>query len=134
MNIFEYATRQKIRFETDRGALSVEQIWDLPMKSNTGKLDLNGIAIGIAQKLRDFTELSFVESRPDPAKQDLEIKLELVKHIIAAKQADNAAMLDAKKIADRKARLTEVLASKQDAALHAMSEEDLRKELASLGA
>lgn len=134
MNIFEFATRQKLRFSSSKGDLSVEQLWDLPMKSNTGKLDLNGIAIGIARQLRDSTELSFVEDRPDPAKRELEIKLELVKHIIATKQADSAAILDAKKIADRKARLTEALDAKQNEALASMSEEDIRKELASLGA
>ena len=32
MNIFEEASRKKIRVKTSRGSLSVEKLWDLPLE------------------------------------------------------------------------------------------------------
>jgi hypothetical protein len=37
MNIFEQATRAKIRFSTPVGMLSVEDLWDLPLTSTQGQ-------------------------------------------------------------------------------------------------
>ena len=36
MNIFEYATRAKLRFASSRGDLTVEQLWDVPLRSTDG--------------------------------------------------------------------------------------------------
>lgn len=34
ISIFEQASRQKLRFETSAGKLSIEDLWDLPLTSN----------------------------------------------------------------------------------------------------
>lgn len=41
-NIFEQAVRQKLRFQTVRGLLTVEQLWDLPL--DKGEVNLYQIA------------------------------------------------------------------------------------------
>ena len=45
MNLFEIASRKKLRIPTTKGDLTVEQLWDLPLKS-TG-LSLDKIAIDL---------------------------------------------------------------------------------------
>lgn len=132
MNIFEYASRHALRFATDKGALTTEQLWDLPLKSNL-KVDLDGIAIAIAKELRDTTEMSFVESRPDPKKKHLEVKLEIVKTVIAYRQAENAERLADKERASEKQKILEVLDSKKADNLNQLSEDQLRARLAALG-
>ena len=45
MNIFEMATRKKIRFNSPQGDLSTEDLWDLPLSSKVnGKANLDDIA------------------------------------------------------------------------------------------
>lgn len=73
-----------------------------------------------------YTEEDFVKptSGPDAI---LQLKLEIVKHVIAARVAEAEA---AKTAADRKAkkeRLLEIIARKQDDALQNTSLEDLQK-------
>jgi len=133
MNIFEVAARQKLRFESPKGLLSLEDLWDLPLTSATGKANLDDIALGLHQGLKNTAEVvSFVDD--DKAKPDavIQLKFDLVKHIIETRKKENAAALAAKDRAETKQRLLEVLAKKRDSNLEAMSEEDLLKKLAEL--
>lgn len=122
-SLFADATRQKIRFETAQGCLTVEDLWDLPLTS-TRRVHLDGIAIGLYQELQ-AQQVSFVEE-VSKANTLLTLKFDVVKHIIAVKKADKlAAAQDADKAA-RKAKLLDILAHKQDAALEALSIEELQ--------
>ena len=57
MNIFEEATRSKLRFDSLAGKLSVEQIWDLPLKEKKGVVDnLDRIAIATNKQLQESSE------------------------------------------------------------------------------
>ena len=92
------------------------------------------MARGIARYLKDLGEESFVEAKPSLAKAKAELALEVVKHIISVKQAEKAAAEAKLETEARRKKIQEALASKQDAALANMSEEDLKAELASLNA
>ena len=133
MNIFEVAARQKLRFESPKGLLSIEDLWDLPLTSATGKANLDDIALGLHQGLKNTAEIvSFVDD--DKAKPDavIQLKFDLVKHVIETRKKENAAALAAKDKAETKQRLLEILAKKRDSNLEAMSEEDLLKKLSEL--
>ncbi len=134
INIFEIASRRKFRFESVKGPLTVEQLWDLPLTSPltasvTGaKADLDSIARGVNFDLKGVTEESFVNVRPDPRKPDLETKLELVKYIIAEKIKEAA-----EKTAKRRT-LLDALAAREQAELTSASKEELLKQLEALDA
>lgn len=133
MDIFEQAARKKLRFETNRGSISAEDLFDLPLTAQSG-FSLDGIGRAAAAELRSITEDSFVETKPDPRKADLTLKVDLIKHVIAVKQ-------ETKKAADERAArqakrqlLLETLAAKEVDEIKGKSKEDILKELAEIDA
>jgi hypothetical protein len=83
--------------------------------------------------LKDLGEESFVEdTTTDTKKTCLKIMLDVVKDVIATKQAENrAAVARQQKAVDRK-KILDAIAAKKDQALTAASMEDLEKQLAAL--
>lgn len=130
--MFEKATRQKLRFESNRGELTTELLWDLPLQSKSG-FDLDSVAKAVNQELKGVTEESFVETRTNPRKGELELKLEIVKHVIKTKQDENAAAANSVAKREERKRLEAILATKQASALEQLSEEEIQKRLDQLG-
>ena len=60
MNIFEQATRAKIRFSTPVGMLSVEDLWDLPLTSARARANLDDVARLLDAELKSTSSVSFV--------------------------------------------------------------------------
>ena len=130
-NIFEYATRSKLRFASSRGELTTEQLWDVPLRSQDG-FNLNAVAKATNESVKALNEENFVETTKTPGHTRIETALEVVKHIIDVKLAGEAAT---KKRADNKLKrekLLAVLAEKQDGKLSEMSERELKKQIAEL--
>jgi hypothetical protein len=134
MDMFEKATRNKLRFESSIGNLTVEQIWDLPLTSKNDRPNLDGLARAVNLELKNLDEVSFVETKPNPRKTELELRLDILKHIIAFKLAERSAAEKAAENAERKRRLMAALSAKEDAALAGMSKEEIEAEIAKLTA
>jgi hypothetical protein len=130
-NIFEQASRIKLRFPSTRGDLMAEHLWDLPLSSKSGA-DLDTVAKSVNAALKECTEESFVATSTSPAQALHTLRLEIVKHIIAVRLDENKAKLEAADKAAKKARLLDALARKQDASLEAMSEDEIRAQLKDL--
>ena len=130
-NLFLQATREKFRFESNKGDLSVEQLWDLPLTSRTG-FDLDTVAKAVNVNLKSSNEESFVNASNNPAVSRLQAQLEVVKAIIEVKLAQaEATKKRAEKIAERQ-RLMEVLHSKKDQELQGLSVEEIERRLSQL--
>ena len=130
-NLFLQATREKFRFQSNKGDLSVEQLWDMPLTSRTG-FDLDTVAKAVNSDLKGANEESFVNTTNNPAVSRLQNKLEVVKAIIEIKLAEaEVAKKRAEKAAERQ-RLMEVLHSKKDQELQGLSVEEIEKRLAQL--
>jgi len=130
-NIFELASRQAVRFSSDRGELSTEQLWDLPLTARNN-FDLDTVARTVARELKDLGEESFVDTKPNPKKAAAELKLEVVKHIIGYKQELKAAAETRAQNAEKREQLQRIIASKQANALEDQSLEDLQAQLKAL--
>lgn len=130
-NLFEEAARNKFRFPSIKGPLTVEDLLELKLKSTDG-CDLDTIAKAINKELKSETEESFVSITPNPRKKPLEQKLELVKYIIEVKQEEIKQAKDRADRKDRRQKLLTAIASKEDAVLQGASLAKLQKELASL--
>lgn len=130
--MFEKATRQQLRFNTKKGLLSVEDLWTLPLKSNiNNQVDLDEVAKTVHQELKASEEISFV-APVTAINTAAQLKMDIVKHIIAVKLAEKEVAEKAKETKEKKQKILEAIARKQDEALVNSSVEDLQKMLESL--
>lgn len=121
MNLFEIATRRKYRFATNKGSLSVEDLWDLP------STQLDAIYRAMTKELREQGGESLMQKDNDNTV--LTNKIEIIKHIFLVKQKEIAARKAAEENRNKRQRIMEILEQKRDASLQNMSEEDLQKML-----
>ena len=130
MNIFEQATIQKLRFESTRGELTTEMLFDLPLQAANG-FDLDTVAKTVNSALKQTQEESFV-SKATAAQSKHALKLDIVKSVIAYKVAEKeAASNQVARRAEREQLMT-ILASKQAEKLGETSIEDLQKRIKDL--
>jgi hypothetical protein len=129
--IFEYATRNKVRFDSSRGQLSLEQLWDVPLRSKDD-FNLNVVAKAANKAWKDISEDSFVETAKTTEHVRRETALEVVKYVIETKLAEEtiAKMRADKKI--EKEKLLAILAEKQAGKLSDLSEKELQRRIAAL--
>lgn len=130
--LFEQASRRKLRFTSFGGAITVEDLWDLPLQ-HPHKLNLDNLALELSQQVKEFEgKTSFVTPEKTPKNEDLLLAFEVVKHIIAVKVAErDARKLESDKAA-KKQKLLELLDKKENEALEGLSAEEIRKQIAEL--
>lgn len=126
MNIFEIATRRKMRFDTSKGQLSCEDLWDLPLTSNTGKVNLDDIARNLHSQLKTDANVSFVfkERKSDETTQ---LGFDIVKHIIDVKLAEAEETRVRRANSEKKQQLLELIANKENQQMAEMPLDELRK-------
>lgn len=120
-NIFETATKEKYRFPF-KGQISVEDLWDL----TPTQLDAIYKALNAEKKTTEEESLLGQRTREE---QSLLNKIEIVKYIFSAKQAEAEARKQKAVNDEKKRRIMELIASKEDAALGEKSIDDLKKML-----
>lgn len=130
-DMYKYVAQNGIQFASNRGALSVAQLFDLPLSSRNG-FDLDNVAKGINAELKECGEESFVSTATNPRKKPLEVALDVVKDVIATKQAQAAATLARQHRGEERRKILDALTTKQDQALSAASVEELNAKLAAL--
>lgn len=123
-NIFETATKEKFRFPY-KGMISVEDLWTLDATQ------LDGIYKTLNSAKKKTEEDSLIEQH-NQEDQTLLAKIEIVKHIFNVKQAEAEARKQKAAKDEKKRRIMELIASKEDAALGEKSVDDLKKMLSEL--
>lgn len=124
MNNFEKATRLRLRFETSRGNLNVEDLWRLPLA------ELDKLAIALNKQLKESSEESFIKAKSKDNKL-LELRFDIVKHIIETLLSEDE---EKKKAADKRAKREQLLEliAKKNQELEGKSLEELEAELTKL--
>jgi hypothetical protein len=117
-NMFEVATRCKFRFPF-RGQISVEDMWDLDL------VHLDSIFKKLNSQVKQANEESLLVTK---TKEDetLSTMIEIVKHIVSVKLVEENARLQAREKREKKQRIMEIIASKQDEALQGKSVDELQ--------
>ena len=118
-NMFEVATRNKFRFPF-KGLIPVEDLWDLSVES------LDNVFKTLNSEMKKTKEESLLSTK---SKDDevLELKIEIVKHIVAVKQEEKEARERKFLDRERNQKIMSIIAAKQDEQLHNMSVEELQK-------
>lgn len=122
---FELASRKHYRFPFN-GMISTDDLWDLSIQ----QLD------SIFKKLNAQVKQSEEESLlPSPSKENIDLmnKIEIIRHIVAYKQARLAEAETAVARAQQRARIEEALFEHENAELRNKSPEELRAMLDQLG-
>lgn len=124
--MFEQATRMKLRFNTPQGQLVVEDLWDLPLTSTTNRANLDQIAVGLYAELNSNRNISFVNSN-STGDTTLQLKFDIVKHIIDVRKAENLATAEARVRKEKKQQILTLISQKENETLAGKSLDDLRK-------
>lgn len=130
-DLYKYAAQNELRFPSVRGELMTEQLFDLPLTSSSG-FDLDSVAKAINADLKACGEESFVATTANPKQEALQVSLDLLKDVIATKQAILAEARNRQHRSEERRRILDALAAKKDQALSAASVDELEKKLAEL--
>lgn len=122
--MFEKATRLKLRFESPKGLLSVEDLWDLPLSSATGKANLDDLARYLHAQVSKQS-VSFVETKSAASDAD-QLRFDILLHIIKTRLDENERKLQAQAKKEQKAKLYDILERKRDAQLENASIEEIQ--------
>lgn len=125
MSMFEKANRMKLRFDTPKGPLAAEDLWDLPLTSTTGKANLDDIAKGLFRQLKESDEISFVQPAPS-ADKATQLKFDIVKHVIEVRVTERDAAELERKNKEKKQLILGIIAQKENEQLSNTSLDELR--------
>jgi hypothetical protein len=123
--MFEKASRLKLRFQTPKGQVSAEDLWDLSLPH------LNIVAKDLHKQLKESAEPDFIEEK---SAEDTvtKLKFDLVIHIMDVKKEEQKARLVAAQRKEERTKLTELLARKREGALESLSVEEIEAKLKEL--
>ena len=127
-DLFLAASRRQLRFATNRGHITTEDLWSLNLKS------LDSLALSIDEQIKPGRK-SFLEN-PDQKvraeEEDNVLRLEIIKAVISVKQDENKAALAESSKRNQKAFLKELLEKKKIGAMESLSEAELEAKLKEL--
>jgi hypothetical protein len=133
-DLFEKAARLKVRFASPVGALTAEQVWDLPITTKTkNAADLASIARDLNQRLKANSDddLPFLGSTKKVDEQT-QIAFDIVKHIVETKKAEAEKAAETASNREKKQQILALIAAKEAEKLGGSSLEELRKLAAEL--
>lgn len=122
--MFESAARGKYRFPF-KGQVTVEDLWDLSPK------DLDSIFKALNAQSKKANEESLLASK-SATDVVLDTKIEIVRYIVGVKLTEAEREKAAKENREKKQRLAELIADKQDAELREKSVAELQAMMAAL--
>lgn len=127
--MYKIASRKKLRIQTNRGMLSVEQLWDL------SKEDIGELAKSIRKRINDQkgvtgdSELDFLNPSAQTEETIDELTFRILKDIYTTKQAEEDKAHRRAAARENNRKILELIAKKQDQELENKSIEELEKML-----
>jgi uncharacterized HAD superfamily protein len=128
MDIYKEATRRKLRFATNKGPLSSDDLWDLSLKS------LDALAVDIDGRVTAGrkTFLADEDVKQTAASQEDALRLSILKDVIETRQAETKAAREATTKRSQIEFFETLLQQKLTQSLNELSEEEIRKRIAEL--
>lgn len=129
--MYKIAARKKLRIATNRGNLSVEQLWDL------SKEEIGELAKSIRKRINDQkgvtgdSELDFLKPSAQTEETIDELTFRILKDIYTTKQAEEDKAHRRAAARENNRKILELIAKKQDQELENKSIEELEKMLQS---
>lgn len=117
--MYKEALQKKLRFKTNKGMITTEDLFDLSMQN------LDTLAIMLDKKISDAPKKSFIEELPAEENDD-ELRFSIVKDVINIKLKARKDNIDKAQADAQKKRILEILAKRNDEELEKKSTEELR--------
>lgn len=125
MNDFQLATRTKLRFETVKGLLSVEQLWELKTTELASVIKATNKILKDAKVEDD--ELDFLSGTKSKVNKIDQCRFNVLKEIFTIKKAEEDEKANEKAVKEHNAKIDALIAKKQDEKLENQSIEELLK-------
>jgi len=122
MSVFKQATREKVRFQTSKGSLSVEQLWDLSLS------DLDTLAVSLQEAYDKSKGKSFLDKRTTKDK-GLKLQFDVVLEVLQDKVADSEKAKEEAEIKIHNQKIFDAMAKAEDNELAGKSKKELEKML-----
>jgi len=116
MDIYKKANQIKLRFATNKGLLSVEQLYDLSLK------DLDTLAVSL--KVESTPRESFLVET-SAQNEIAQLSFDIALDVLQTKMKDAKEAREALETKRKKDKILDIIARKQDASLENMSIEEL---------
>ena len=124
MSIYKQASEIKLRFNTSKGVLSVEQLWDL------SQAQLETVIKSVKKTLNTSTDtgLEFLEetSTVDPIE---ELRFNILKDVYITKKAAAETLRKAKDVKEHNEKIMSLIKQKEEEDLGKLSVDELRAQL-----
>lgn len=135
MSNYVKALRAKLTFPSTRGNVSLQDIFDVPLKSRDGH-NLNDIAKSVNRAIKDAGEEDFVtgSSKVDPALAANKLRLEILKDVIQIKETEAKAKETGAARAAERQQLLALRDQKATEALQALTPAEIEARLKALDA
>lgn len=121
MNVFREASRLKLRFNTSKGLLSTEQLWDLPQSTLATAIK----NVKKALKKDDDDDLAFLDDTKVINKED-QIAFDVLKEVYQTKKSEMEAIKDKAETKAHNEKIMALIAEKQEESLKSKSLDELQ--------
>lgn len=116
---FKKASRLKLRFQTSKGVLSVEQLWDLSLN------ELDGLAVHLEESCKNKTK-SFLNKKTEQDELS-QLRFDIVMDVLTVKVEEREALQKANENKLHDQKILQLIQAKKEEQLSNLTVEELEK-------
>lgn len=120
MDIFKLASKEKLRYQSEKGPLTTEHLWDLSIP------DLDKLALNLQKEYDNSAPSSFL-TKKTPKDKIAKLRFDVVLDVLTTKVAESEAATDANERREHNKRIDTLIAEKKDDELKNKSVKELEK-------
>ena len=125
MNNFQQATRIKLRFETVKGSIGIEQLWDLKIVELASAIkNVNKI---LKESKLEEDELDFLKGAKSKVNEIEQLRFDILKEIYTIRKSEEDEVKNAKAVQEHNEKIDALIAKKQSEELENLTVEELLK-------
>lgn len=118
MDNFKLASQQKLRFQTNKGLLSTEQLWDLSLN------DLDSLAVTLDEEYGKSGQKSFLV-KSSLKDKTTKLRFDIVLDVLNTKNEEQQAASEAREIREHNKKIVALIAEKEEEGLKKKSKKEL---------
>ena len=118
MDNFKLASQQKLRFQTNKGLLSTEQLWDLSLN------DLDSLAVTLDEEYGKSGQKSFLV-KSSLKDKTTKLRFDIVLDVLNTKNEEQQAASEAREIREHNKKIVALIAEQEEEDLKKKSKKEL---------